>query len=122
VVTPDPEVLMTARPTTDEAVFDVSEQSRYELRLDGELVGLCDYAPRRGRLVFPHVETRPEFEGRGLATRLVRAALLDVRARGARIEPQCPFVVAFLRSNPDFADLVFVEQPEPLLEGQQRVQ
>ena len=113
---------MTGRPTTDEAVFDVPEQSRYELRLDGELVGLCHYAPRRGRLVFPHVEVRPEFEGRGLATRLVRAAVLDVRSRGARVEPRCPFVVAFLRANPEFADVVYVVAPEPLLDGQQRVQ
>jgi predicted GNAT family acetyltransferase len=111
---------MVARATRDEAVFDVPEQSRYELRPEGELVAFCDYAPRRGRLVFAHVEVRPELRGRGLGTRLVRAALLDVRARGARVEPQCPFVVAFLGRNREFSDVVFVLRPEPLLEGQQR--
>jgi predicted GNAT family acetyltransferase len=111
---------MVARPTRDAAVFDVPEQSRYELRLDGELVGFCDYAPRRGRLVFSHVEVRPELRGRGLGSRVVRSALLDVRARGALVEPQCPFVVAFLARNAEFADVMFTMRPEPLLEGQQR--
>jgi uncharacterized protein len=111
---------MTARATSDEAVFDVPEQSRYELRLDGDLACLCDYAPRHGRLVLPHVEVRPELGGRGLATRLVRAALLDVRSRGGLVEPLCPFVVAFLRSNPEFGDVVYTAPPEPLVDGLQR--
>jgi predicted GNAT family acetyltransferase len=111
---------MSARATVDEAVLDVPEHSRYELILDGELVGFCNYEPRRGRLVFPHVEVRPDLEGRGLATRLVRAALLDVRARKARIEPRCPFVIGFLAGNPEFADVVFDPPAEPLVEGLER--
>lgn len=108
------------RQTEDEAVVDADEQARYELRVDGGLVAICDYRPVRGRLVLPHVEVNPAFGGRGLGTRLVRAVLDDVRLRGGLVEPVCPFVVAFVEANPDYADLVFTAEPDPLLEGQQR--
>lgn len=104
---------MSARSTADEAVFDVSERARYELRLDGSLAGVCEYKPRPGRLAFAHVEIAPEFAGRGLGARLVRAALTDVRRRGGRVQAECPFVVEFLSRHPEFSDLVFTASTAP---------
>jgi predicted GNAT family acetyltransferase len=113
---------VTDRPTADEVVFDVQEHSRFELRMDGELLGFCDYEPRRlpVRLVFSHVEVNPRYRGIGLATRLVRAAALDVRARGGLIDPVCTFAVAFFKSHPEFSDVLFVPPVDPLLIGLER--
>jgi predicted GNAT family acetyltransferase len=49
---------------------------------------------------------RPEAEGKGVASELVRWALDDVRGRGLRIVPRCPFVAAYLKRHPEYADLV----------------
>ena len=53
-----------------------------------------------------HTEIDPAFEGQGLGERLVAGALEDLRARGLKLVPQCPFVRAYLRRHPDQADLV----------------
>lgn len=108
------------RPTKDEAVFDHLEQARYELRLDGLLLAILDYRPVRGRLILQHAETAPGHHGKGHGSRVVRAALDDIRTRGGLVQPGCGFVRAFLADHPDYADLVFVPEPDPLLDGQQR--
>jgi uncharacterized protein len=57
-------------------------------------------------VVLIHTEVEPAFEGQGLGARLVAGALEDLRARGLKLVPQCPFVRAYLRRHPDQADLV----------------
>jgi predicted GNAT family acetyltransferase len=57
-----------------------------------------------------HTEVADEYGGRGLATELIRATLDDARTRGRHVLPYCPFVKGFLAKNPDYADLVPIEQ------------
>jgi predicted GNAT family acetyltransferase len=87
-------------------LVDNEAAGRYEIHLDGELVGLADYVRRGDVLSIPHTETSPEFGGRGLAGTLVKFGLDDIRARGLRVQPACPFVAAYIEKNPEYADLV----------------
>ena len=83
-----------------------NEQShRYELWIEGQLASMAEYRPQGDVLVFDHTETRPQFRGGGLAERVVRFALDDVRERGKRVVPQCWFVAEVMDANPEFADL-----------------
>lgn len=75
--------------------------SRYEIRVGGELAGLADYRVEAGRIVFPHTEIKPEFGGRGLATRLIEFAVTDARGKNLEIIPICPFVKAWVEENPE---------------------
>ncbi len=78
-------------------------ESRYEL--DSEHgVAIAVYRKQGDRLVFVHTETPRPDEGKGIATRLVRAALDDARARGFKIVPACSFVVDFVRRHPEYRD------------------
>jgi uncharacterized protein len=79
---------------------------RYELRIGGRRVGLADFYRRGNTVVIPHTETSPEFGGRGLASRLVRYCLDDIRGQHLRVDPACPFVAAYIRKHPEYADLV----------------
>ena len=79
---------------------------RYEIRLGDRLVGLADFYRRGDTVVIPHTETSPEFGGRGLASQLVRYCLDDIRAQQLRVDPACPFVAAYIRKNPEYADLL----------------
>ncbi len=81
------------------------ERMRYELRKGDLPIGFADAIPRGDAVVVPHVEISPEFEGQGLGSKLVRGMLDDLRAHGKKVEPVCPFVVAFFRRNPDYSDL-----------------
>jgi predicted GNAT family acetyltransferase len=87
-------------------VRDNPEASRYELRVDGELVGVADYYRTGTRLVFPHTEISPTFRGQGLGAVLVQAALDEARASGHSIVPQCWYVAEFVAEHPEYGDLV----------------
>lgn len=89
----------------DTEVRKDEDRSRYELLLDGELVGIADYHDTGRALVFPHTEIDPRHRGKGLGEILVRGALDDVRAAGRTVVPSCWFVREFLDGNPAYADL-----------------
>ena len=87
-------------------VRDAPDRSRYELRIDGELVGIADYREQDGALVFPHTEIDPGHRGQGLGDVLVQGALDDVRARGRKVVPACWFVREYVDRHPELADLL----------------
>jgi predicted GNAT family acetyltransferase len=76
-------------------------EDRYELVLDGRIVGVCDADDDGERVVLPHVEVDPALRGQGLAGTLVRAVLADLRDRGRRAVPVCPYVVDYVARHPD---------------------
>lgn len=78
---------------------------RYETVVDGHL-SVCEYELAEGRMIFTHTVVPPELRGRGIAEKLVRAALADARAAGRRVVPQCSYVAKFIERNPEYQDLV----------------
>lgn len=87
---------------------DNLDEHRYELVVDGELVGELVYRLRDQTITLLHTGVSPSVEGKGLGSRLVAGALEDVRARGLRVVPVCPFVSAYVRRHPEYSDLVAV--------------
>lgn len=103
-------------PESDSSVkvVDNPDRSRYEAYVGdelAELAGLVTYRTRPGVVVLVHTEVHDEFEGHGVGGRLVAAVLGDVRARGLKIEPVCPFVADYLERHPEQADLVVGSAP-----------
>jgi uncharacterized protein len=96
----------------DVAVPDAPERSRFEITVDGELAGFAAYTLRPGQVVFTHTEIDDDHQGRGLAGRLARAALDQVRARGLQVIPQCPYIAAYIRKHPEYVELVDAEHRE----------
>ena len=94
---------MTAMATE---VHDAPERSRYEITVDDELAGFAEYERHHDSIAFTHTEIDSRFEGRGLASQLIRAALDAVRATGTPVLPFCPFVRGFIERHPDYLELV----------------
>jgi predicted GNAT family acetyltransferase len=94
------------RTPADAEVVDVPEAGRYELRLDGRLIGLAAYRRRNGRIAFTHTEVDESCEGRGFGSRLVAAAFDDARRAGLTVVPLCPFVAHYIEKHPEYGDLV----------------
>ena len=82
-------------------VRDNPEELRYEILRDGELLGEILYRTRPGAVVLVHTEVEPSAEGQGVGGRLVAGALEDIRSRGLRVVPVCPFVAAYIRRHPE---------------------
>lgn len=94
-------------------VRDNREELRYEALRDGELVGIVRYRIEPGVVVLVHTEVDEAVEGTGVGSQLVRGALDDVRARGLRLVPVCPFVAVYLGRHPEYGDLVGVDPATP---------
>jgi predicted GNAT family acetyltransferase len=89
-------------------VIDVERNddlSRYEGRVNGELVTVINYGRRDDVLDITHTRTRVRWRGRGLAGKVTTAALADIRANGWRVHPICPYTVSFLDSHPEYAEI-----------------
>ncbi|MFD2766055.1 GNAT family N-acetyltransferase [Micromonospora eburnea] len=82
---------------------------RFEILVDDALAGFTAYQPRGGLLVFTHTEVDQRYRGMGVGAALVRGTLDQLRERGDRLVPKCPFVAAFIERHPEYADLVVAE-------------
>jgi predicted GNAT family acetyltransferase len=58
-----------------------------------------------GTIIIDHTGVPPEYEGRGIAAKLVNQAIADAREQGFKITPLCSYVVAQFRRHPEWADL-----------------
>jgi predicted GNAT family acetyltransferase len=86
-------------------VVDNPRAGRFELTIDGH-TAIAAYQMSGGSIVFIHTEVPPELQGRGVGSALARAALDDARARGLAVIPFCPFIAGYIRSHPEYLDLV----------------
>jgi predicted GNAT family acetyltransferase len=88
-------------------IRDDPENDRYVVEVDGEVAGFTVYHLRRGpRYFFVHTEIDPAFEGHGVGTALARYALDDVRSKGAKIVPLCPFIAAWIERHPEYKVMI----------------
>ena len=78
----------------------------YEVTVDGAHAGLAAFEEQPGVVVFTHTEVDDAYEGKGVGSQLAKAALDDVRARGLKVKPLCPFIKAWIERHPDYAELV----------------
>ncbi|MFD7872845.1 GNAT family N-acetyltransferase [Streptomyces sp. NPDC059378] len=103
-----------SQPSVAPVVEHVAAENRYEILVGGERAGLTAYRDRGEQRVFYHTEVDDAFAGQGLASRLVREALTDVRNSGKRIVPVCPYVAKFLQRHEEFADITDPVRPDVL--------
>jgi predicted GNAT family acetyltransferase len=87
------------------AVVHNEAAARFELRVHG-LLCIAQYHLIDGVMWLTHTETPPSLQGRGLAARVVRAALDHARAHRLQVRPACSYVRTYLRRHPELQDLV----------------
>jgi len=89
----------------DPEIRDNAEARRYELTMDGE-TAVVIYNPVAGGLLVTETLVPIPLEGRGLASRMARHVLADLKQRGLVILPTCPFFAGYLKKHPEYAELV----------------
>ena len=77
---------------------------RFETTVDGHL-SLLDYQQRSGVLVLVHTEVSPALQGRGIAGKLVKAALDHARENKLKVDPQCEYAASYMQRHPETHDL-----------------
>ena len=86
-------------------IRDNTALSRFELDAGG-VTAFLNYRLAGNVMTLMHTETPVAARGRGLASQLVAGVLDEMRRRGLKIVPRCPFVCAYLAKHPQFRDLV----------------
>lgn len=82
-----------------------SAANRFEVSIDGALAR-CD-SRRVGNVIqLHHTEVPKALEGRGIAGRLVTAALDYVKSEGLRVAPYCSYVRAYMKRHPETQPLL----------------
>ena len=92
--------------TSDVLIADNPSRLRYEVHVGGDLAGFATYSRHADTITILHTETEPAYEHHGLAGQLARYALADIRRRGLKVIPNCPFFAKYIREHPEYADLV----------------
>ena len=88
-------------------VVDNPTELRYEAWVGDELAGVIRYTLDGDAITMVHTDVEPRFEGEGVGSELVRAALDDTRERNRRLRPLCPFVSEYIRRHPEYDPLVY---------------
>jgi predicted GNAT family acetyltransferase len=100
------ELEAAAEPLGEAEVVDVPEESRFELRIGGRLIGVAAYHRREGRIALTHTEVAESAEGRGFGSLLAAAALEGARREGLEVVPLCPFIAHYIEGHPEYEQLV----------------
>ena len=89
----------------DGIVRDNRAEQEFEMELDGERA-VAAYQREGGVITFTHTLVPHAIEGRGVGSKLVRAALDASRDAGLKVVAQCPFVAAYIKRHPEYRELV----------------
>jgi len=80
------------------------DENRFEIWLDGQLAKL-DYMEDGNTIVMTHVGVPYQFRGHGVAGIITNAGLEYAKAKSLRVIPMCSYVAAYIRRNPQYAEL-----------------
>jgi predicted GNAT family acetyltransferase len=86
-------------------IVNNTSKHRYELTVDGHIAATY-YKIADGVITFVHTEVPPELGGKGIGSKLIKAALDQVRSDGLKVIPECPFVKAFIEKHAAYQDLL----------------
>ncbi|MCA6217752.1 N-acetyltransferase [Ideonella sp. B7] len=91
--------------TTEPTIVHNVAASRFETKVSN-LLCVASYHLHNGVMDMLHTGVPPALEGRGIAAKLVAAALAHARAQGLKVRPSCSYVAVYMRRHPETADLL----------------
>ena len=79
-------------------------ESCFEVSVNGLLSKLA-YIQDKDTFVITHVGVHPDLRGHGVAGKLTQASLEFAKAKSLRVIPMCSYASAYIRRNPQYAEL-----------------
>ena len=90
----------------DYALIDNEEEKQYEFHID-DLVPRVEYMKVQDYIYLNHTEVPPELEGKNIGKILVKKVLEDIEKKKLSLVPLCPFVVSYIKRNPEWKRLLY---------------
>ena len=94
--------------TQDPIRIEFEEAERQSAAYEGDkMIGECQYnEDRTGNWVIMHTGVRPEYNGRGIAKRLVECIIEAARERGVKIIPLCSYAQRMMIGKDEYKDVL----------------
>ena len=83
----------------------LESERRYVARFGPDQVAEIDFVPEGPVMFVTHTGTTPSWRGCGVAARITRTALDDIRNRGLRVRAGCSYTRHYLAEHPEYADI-----------------
>ena len=80
-------------------------ENRFEVVI-GRQKAFVEYRMKGDKISLAHTIVPPALEGKGLGSALAKYSLDYARKNSLKVIPSCPFIAAYIKSNPEYADLV----------------
>lgn len=87
------------------------EKSQYEITVEGQLAYIEFKLNKKGQIFLTHTEVPESMEGKGIGSHLVKIVLAEIRKKGWKLFPLCPFVKAYLQRHPEERDVLDPAMP-----------
>ncbi len=85
-----------------------TKTDRFEAHVDGG-VAFIEYIIDGDEITFTHTKVPKEAEGKGVAGKLVLAAMVYARNAKLRVIPKCPYVAAWMKRHHEYDDILHPE-------------
>ena len=99
---------MTMKDPKDTIRIVFEEAAQQATAYDGDKpIGECQYdVDSTGKWIIVHTGVRPEYNGRGIAKRLVESVIEAARERGARVIPVCSYAQRLMAGKDEYKDVL----------------
>ncbi|UAB81399.1 N-acetyltransferase [Marixanthomonas sp. SCSIO 43207] len=84
---------------------DNTDKSRFEVEIQDKMA-IMDYKKKDNKLYILHTEVPKEFEGKGIASAMVKKVLHLIKEKDMKLVSLCPFVSGYIKRHPEYKSLV----------------
>lgn len=72
----------------------------------GNQIGVCEFCDADGKWAITHTFVDPNYQGKGIARKLVLKVIEAARAKGVKIRPLCSYAAKVMNESDEFKDLL----------------
>ena len=89
----------------EEKVIHDKDKSQFNISINNKEV-YVDYKIEQNKMNLYHTYTNPELRGKGLAAKVVIAALKYAKSNNIKVIPGCTYVQSFISRHKEYKELV----------------
>ncbi|WP_347372989.1 GNAT family N-acetyltransferase [Aequorivita sp. Q41] len=86
-------------------IIDDKEKNRFVVIIDAHQAYI-EYSLKSDYYSLNHTIVDKELSGKGVASELTEKVLMEIKQRGLKIVPSCPFIKKFIAKHPEWEPLV----------------
>ena len=87
----------------------VIEENKVKKRFEGKVedkLAIIDYIRAEDKMYLTHTEVPSELEGKGVASKMAKFALEQIKQEGLKLVPLCPFIASYVKRHTEYKEIL----------------